>query len=233
MPQKFTRSFQAPSPHGDGAFVTDDIVLWAGDTAPERYVGLLSVCNALDLNGCYHVPRAKSIHPVCRGYHVIEEGDRQYATLQVDYLQVWLCSIRSIQVPVRWQEKLFHYQLSLKAAVDAVFDSYHGAKPDGVMPAVPDAVKIANDNRFVDVPLAALPSKSPRKAISELLRAYARKYQLPHNHVWRTLYRHVNYDLGVDLLRRAENSKKEPLDIAEDIGIIDKVWTLAYRYFND
>ena len=231
--QKFTRTFEAPSQYNEGATVSDDIVLYAGQIPEERFVSVKSVCDAIGLDFNFNRNRVKSMEPVCRGYRIIDDGEYKVSALHVDYLQVWLCSLRGIHLHnFHWHEKLYAYQIRLHQAVDEVFDRYFQSKQDPNV-SLDTVEKIANDKRWASMPLAVLPKKSPRIAISELLRAYSKRTGTPFNHVWRTLYRHVNYHLRHDLLQASKRRGKPPLDIAEDLGIIEQVWTLAYHYFSD
>lgn len=231
--QKFIYVFEAPSQHTAGATIKDDILLYAGQIPEERFVSVKSVCVSLGLDFIFNRNRVREMEPVCRGYRVIESEDKKISVLHVDYMQVWLCSLRGIHLKSpKWVEKLYFYQLKFRQTVDAIFDRYFKAKQDPNV-SLESVEKIANDKRWADIPIAVIPPKSPRIAISELIRAYSKRHNIPFNHVWRTLYRHVNYHLRHDLLQMSRKRGKPPLDIAEEIGIIEQVWTLAYHYFLD
>lgn len=78
-----------------------------------------------------------------------------------------------------------------------------------------------------------LKEKSTRSKISELMRSYVEVNCLDYRQTWRKLYSDCYYSYHLDLRQRAklrtlkEGRKVSPMDIAEELGMLEQLWTLA------
>ncbi|WP_374713323.1 BRO family protein [Symbiobacterium terraclitae] len=91
--------------------------------------------------------------------------------------------------------------------------------------------------RDAEQQLQALPAPSgpvadvsTRALLNRLIRAYSVETGIPHNSLWRQLYREFRDRYHVDLVARATGSKK-PIDVAEEIGHIQTLYNLAATLF--
>jgi len=69
-----------------------------------------------------------------------------------------------------------------------------------------------------------------RLELNRLVRAYAETTRT-FKTAWNTLYREVLYRLHIDVKRRAKAAGKKPLDIVEELNLMEKVYDIAYKLF--
>lgn len=96
------------------------------------------------------------------------------------------------------------------------------------------AVEAGNAAKAYDEVVKALPQTkeiTPRMQITQLVRKAAFDLKQPFNGVYRDLYREFRNCEGVDLLTRAEHADKTPLDIAEDLGLVETLLAYAVKMF--
>ena len=91
------------------------------------------------------------------------------------------------------------------------------------------AVRDLIPNRKQELPA---PSMNTRARLNEFVRDYARLMQVPHQDVWNRLYEQFYYTYGINLGIRARNANAlSILDIAEKLGYMETLYSLALRVF--
>lgn len=216
MLSRFKAQFYAPSP--------DTVLLIYGQSRDERFVDLRDLARIFGLDDTVVRARLTS-EPMCRGVHRFTDTDtgRKVTVLRLDHAQMFICSIHPSRVKDR--DRLYHYQLHFRAEAERVLDRLQPHEPPNLWSDTPP-----HRNRMFPDP-GIVPSKDTRRAVSQLLRSYCRNTSVSHEAAWRDLYREVKYRLSVDLTARAENQGKERLDIAEEMGLMEKVYAIAYDLF--
>lgn len=100
--------------------------------------------------------------------------------------------------------------------------------------------KLEEKDRKIAGLLAPAPEAAPapvkeiptRGKINQLIRGYAEKTGMPYQEIWEQLYYQFKYRYNVDLWQRVQNSKaKTALDIAESMGCLGDLYTLAQAIF--
>ena len=72
-----------------------------------------------------------------------------------------------------------------------------------------------------------LKDKSTRSKISELVRSYCVSANVPFRDCWNKLYSEFYYIYHTDLKIRAKNKGLKPMDIAEQLGMLEQLWSVA------
>ncbi len=75
--------------------------------------------------------------------------------------------------------------------------------------------------------------RTMRSILVEKMRGEAVKAGGKHQECWNKLYREYYYRSGLDLKIRAKNRKLKPLDLAEELGVIGKLYGLACHIWNE
>lgn len=216
MLSRFKASFNPPS--------LDTVTLIYGVSREERFVDLRDLARILCLEDAVIKARLSS-DPLSRGVHHFTDTEtgRKVVVLRLDHAQIFLCSLHPSRV--KDTERLYYYQLRFRTDAERVLDHLQPKESVTDTPATaPHRTRMFPDPGIV-------PAKDTRKAVSQLLRSYCRAVDIPHESAWRDLYREVKYRLSIDLVSRAENQGKERLDIAEEMGIMEKVYAIAYDLF--
>lgn len=217
MLSRFKASFNPPS--------LDTVTLIYGVSREERFVDLRDLARILCLEDA--VIRARlSSDPLCRGVHHFTDTEtgRKVAVLRLDHAQMFLCSLHPSRI--KDTERLYYYQLRFRTDAERVLDHLQPKDSAADTPAT-----VPHRNRMFPDP-GIVPAKDTRHAISQLVRSYCRRERVSYETAWRDLYRDVKYRPPyVDLNARAENQGKERLDIAEEMGIMEKVYAIAYDLF--
>jgi prophage antirepressor-like protein len=91
------------------------------------------------------------------------------------------------------------------------------------------------DKEILALPAAMeeVPEKSIRSSLNELLRSYAYRTGESYQKLWGDLYREYRYRHHVDLVTRAKNQRKSALSYAEEVGVIDKLYSLAVLLYGE
>lgn len=76
-----------------------------------------------------------------------------------------------------------------------------------------------------------VPAASDRANLNKLIRDYCYITRIRHENVWRELYREFRYRYHIDLPARATNANMSALDMAESLGVIDDLYSLACDMF--
>lgn len=79
-------------------------------------------------------------------------------------------------------------------------------------------------------PTGPVAEVSTRALLNRLVRAYSIETGIPHNSLWRQLYREFRDRYHVDLIARSTKNKK-PIDVAEEIGHVQTLYDLACHLF--
>lgn len=77
------------------------------------------------------------------------------------------------------------------------------------------------------------PEKSPRAALNEIVRAYAKATGLTYPTVWGKLYKEINYRLGLNVDTRARNRGCSKIEILDRNGLLEKAYAVAQSVFSD
>lgn len=80
------------------------------------------------------------------------------------------------------------------------------------------------------VPTEDVPELTTRARLNRLLRDYCFQNSMDHRSAFNRLYLETRDRLHVDLKTRAKG-KETPLDVAERLGLMDKLYALAYHLF--
>lgn len=204
-------------------FGDDTILLIHGDDA---YVDPYALAAAVGFDSAAVRARV-SAEPFCRATRRFRDMDTGRGTtlLRLDYAQLLLCSIHPSRVKNR--DRLLRYQLEFRNFAESALSRVRRrTEPPTNLWDQP----LPHRQQMFPEPVI-VPAKDPRRAISQLLRSYCHRADTSHEMAWRDLYREVRYRLGVDLVSRAENRKIDRLDVAEQMGIIEKVYAIAYDLF--
>ncbi len=140
-------------------------------------------------------------------------------------------AIRRLVQQERQTRALARRQLALKAQQDQL-----EAKQEQMKEQV--ATLLAVQQKAVEeltaLPLCPTPAapRTPRDCINEIVRNYALRTCSDSDRpdfggAYSKLYREVYFRLHIDLKQRAANSNRKPLDVAEEVGIIEQVWAIA------
>jgi phage regulator Rha-like protein len=76
-----------------------------------------------------------------------------------------------------------------------------------------------------------IPDKTLRIKINEIVRAYAKNEGVFYNFIWRRLYKEFKAIYHIDLSTRAKNKNQSIIDIAESLGQLENLYTLALKTF--
>lgn len=79
-------------------------------------------------------------------------------------------------------------------------------------------------------PTGPVADVTTRALLNRLVRAYSVETGIPHNSLWRQLYREFRDRYHIDLVARATKSRG-PLDVAESLGHIQTLYNLAATLF--
>lgn len=79
--------------------------------------------------------------------------------------------------------------------------------------------------------IAQLSPPNPRSELNSIIRKYAESREINFGVAWSHFYDRVYYRLSINLNARAKEGKK-PMDIAEEMGIMDKLLALAFEEFS-
>jgi prophage antirepressor-like protein len=79
--------------------------------------------------------------------------------------------------------------------------------------------------------LSPVKEVSTRMKLSQIIRDYACKNELPIRDCWTDLYYQFKYRYNVDLTIRAKNAGKSRLDIAEELHCLDDLFSLAITMY--
>jgi hypothetical protein len=78
-------------------------------------------------------------------------------------------------------------------------------------------------------PTEKVPEIKDRTVLNTYVRQLAHKNSLTYRDTWNHLYRHFRDRYHVDLKARARNQNKKPLDVAEDLGMIQKLYAVVHE----
>lgn len=76
-----------------------------------------------------------------------------------------------------------------------------------------------------------VPAITMRNTINRIIREYAKKQERWYSSIWRELYKEFKYVYNIDLVTRAENSKKSKIQIAEELGKLEELYNLSLKMF--
>lgn len=76
-----------------------------------------------------------------------------------------------------------------------------------------------------------VPPKTTRALISETVRGFSMQTGTNFRDNWNQLYREFRQRYHIDLVIRATNANKRPLDIAEELGMLEELYALAVELF--
>ena len=71
------------------------------------------------------------------------------------------------------------------------------------------------------------PEKSDRSKVNELVRNYVRRNNTSYPEVWGKLYREFRYRCHIDAELRSKNQNKKPLDVIEELGLMNEMHAIA------
>lgn len=212
-------------------FAGDSVpLIYSNDTA---YVDPFALGAILGLNHGMIAARLAS-EPLCRGAEKVRdtETDTVVTLLRLNYAQMFLCTIhRSL---VRNEERLLRYQLDFRSEAEVVLRRLREPEqpsPDPIWNDEPARSVAEHRRKMFPRPAVIVPGKNYRNAISQLIRSYCHRNDFSHERAWRELYREAKYRLSIDLTARSENTGKERLDIAEELGLIEQIYAIAYDLF--
>lgn len=90
---------------------------------------------------------------------------------------------------------------------------------------------IRQQNAGLPAPSEDVPALSQRAQINRLVRTYCYEQGMEYADGYRQLYREFRDRHHVDLPKRAKLAGRSPLDVAEEEGLSDKLYTLAHHLF--
>lgn len=79
--------------------------------------------------------------------------------------------------------------------------------------------------------LLPAPDISPRAHINEIMRAYAKRHNVPHGTLYPELYRKFYYAYSINITASASHRNMRPLDYVEQEGLVEKLEAVAIKYF--
>jgi hypothetical protein len=88
-----------------------------------------------------------------------------------------------------------------------------------------------NMYRGLPAPTEEVPEFTPRMALRELINRYVSSNGGSHGEAWTFLYDRFASQFHIDLRARSRNTGKDKLAMAEELGVINKLYALAVRLF--
>ena len=184
----------------------------------ERYWCVADICEELGiLNYSQSIKEISSTH-VLKIYVVAEDG-KQREMLFVDYAGALEISLQSRKPKAK--ELRIYVAQQMKDKIDM---SPQLNRIEERLERIEDKLETKPQIIAIDM--------SPRSRINKLVRDYAKRKDIPHSHVWGTLYMEFEYRYHVNLVVTARNRGISPLQRVEDLELIKEMRNLAISLFN-
>lgn len=181
-------------------------------------------------------------------------GAKETFCLHLKALTLWLGSIQPNRVREEIRAALIQYQ---RECMDVLTEHFFGGDSDKTTPLTAAEqllqtaqVMVEHEQRIVEVErrldaqeerqrraareLLALPQpedlpepRTLRSVLVERMRRVVEINELKHRETWNKLYSEYKYRSHIDLKARAKNQDKRAIDVAEELGVLAKLYDLC------
>jgi len=139
------------------------------------------------------------------------------------------CEKKLKEVPILSMEDMMIAQLqnmkAVKEQVNLIEDKINEIKSN--------QFEAVEDIKRLPEPIEQIDPTTTRKNITRLIRSYCLNSSSSFQQAYNDLYTEVKYRLSKDLKKRSKNAGNKPLDIAEELGLIEQVYSLALELFGE